>query len=187
MKSLLFLIFIVITIKASCQYPLLTDSNMVKALNLDGYKDTGVGFKEFNAKTLNGRTYSEDSLKNKITFISFWFEACPPCIAEFDALNNLYNKYKKTKDFQFLSFTFETSENATAIANRYHLEFPILTLEMHDLYRLMFNLGFPTVIITDTHGKISFIECGGFTDKEEANKRVDSLFSKEIERLLVSK
>jgi hypothetical protein len=42
-------------------------------------------------------------------------------------------------------------------------------------------------MITGKSGKISFIKCGGFIEEEKAKQEVDSLYSKEIERLLFFK
>ena len=169
------------------QNTLPVDTIKYKALQPAGYKDTNINFKPFSSFSTNGIKYTTDKLLSKITFINFWFEGCPPCIAEFAALNNLYNKYKKNKDFQFLSFTFENSEDALRIAGKYHLEYPILLLEKKNIYNLNLNNGFPTTMITDKSGKISFIKCGGFIEEEKAKQEVDSLYSKEIERLLFFK
>lgn len=187
MKSLIFLFLSIYTIKGICQSPLLLDTSMNMALSAQGYKGSTKKFELFTAKATDDKIYSNTNLKSKITFINFWFEGCAPCIAEFDALNDLYKKYKSNKDFQFLSFTFETHENVLRVASKYHLEYPILTIEKNEIYKLIFNLGFPTSIITDRLGKISFIKCGGFSgfkEKEKNKEVVDSLYSKEIERLL---
>ncbi len=98
------------------------DSAFVKALYPNGQENPGVQFKEFKATGLNGKGYSRDSLKNKIGFISFWFASCMPCIAEFDALNGLYKKYRNNNNFLFLSFTYEEPAVAKDIAAKYHLE-----------------------------------------------------------------
>jgi len=57
----------------------------------------------------------------------------------------------------------------------------------NDIRELIFNLGFPTTIITDKTGKITFIKCGGFNDEVHAGESIDTLFVPEIQRLLSSK
>jgi thiol-disulfide isomerase/thioredoxin len=184
MKKIFVFSFLLFSLAAICQKPSLLDTTMQKAIFLSGYRDTKIDFKTFSAKTITGNIYTNDSLKNKVTFINFWFEACAPCIAEFDALNSLNNKYKGDKNFQFLSFTYETNENITRIANEHHLEYPILHIEKEKIYDLIFKLGFPTNIITDQSGNIRYIKCGGFTDEKKAQEEFDSVYAKEVERLL---
>jgi peroxiredoxin len=162
----------------------LADSIMQKAFYPDGFDEPGKYFEKFSNFSIDGKSYSDDSLKNKINIINFWFEACAPCIAEFDALNKLYERFKTNKNFQFLSFTFESKENGQRVANSYHLSYPIICLERNSIYKLIFNLGFPTTIITDRTGKVRLIKCGGPEDEEAVNKIVDSLYSKKIEKLL---
>lgn len=187
MKNIFFLLSLFFSSSVISQNTLPIDTIKYKAMQPGGYKDTNINFKQFISISTDSIIYTTDNLLAKITFINFWFEGCPPCIAEFEALNNLYNKYKTNKDFQFLSFTFETSKDALRIANKYHLEYPILLMEKKYIYNLNLNNGFPTTIITDKLGKISFIKCGGFIEEEKAKEEVDSLYSKEIDRLLLIK
>lgn len=163
----------------------LLDTTMAKAMDKDGYKDTKIPFRNFFHSSTEGKFYTNDSLKNKVTFISFWFEACAPCVAEFSALNSVYKKFGSHRDFQFLSFTFETTANAVRVAEKYNLKYPVLCIEQKDIHHLIFQLGFPTTIITDKSGVISFIKCGGPTEEEKARDIVDSIYVKEIERLLL--
>ena len=163
MKRLFFLCFSFFTIQAVGQSPLLLDTSMARALSVEGYRDLEIKFEPFTAKTTADKIYSNKNLENKITFINFWFEGCAPCIAEFDALNDLYSKYKSNKDFQFLSFTFETRENVLRVAQKYDLKYPILSIKREHIYKLIFNLGFPTNMVTDKQGNIRYIKCGGFS------------------------
>ena len=184
MKKIFLVGCIVFGFYSYSQYPLLTDTSIFGAYSPNGLKNPKVYFKNFNAYSLTGENYSRESLNNKITLINFWFEACEPCLAEFEALNNLYSKFKKDKNFQLLSFTFENHEDALKIAEKYNMRYPIFSLKRDSLYELNFNLGFPSTIITDKQGKIRFIKCGGPREQEQANKVVDSIYSKEIEQLL---
>lgn len=46
---------------------------------------------------------NKDSLKGKVVLINFWFEGRHPCLAEFSALNELVEKLKGNKGFEFIS------------------------------------------------------------------------------------
>jgi thiol-disulfide isomerase/thioredoxin len=49
---------------------------------------------------------SDSTLHRKVVFINFWFANCVPCIAEFEALNGLYEKLKGKKDIVFFVVDF---------------------------------------------------------------------------------
>src|SRR5688572_13442850 len=82
-------------------------------------ENIGKGFPAFSAHSIQGENYSDEMLSGKVVFINFWFENCPPCIAEFEALNELYKNYKNNKNFQFISFTYEKKEKAFRAAQKY--------------------------------------------------------------------
>ncbi len=166
---------------------ILPDTGMMKALGPVGYRDTRVAFKQFQLSSIDGNGFTDDSLKNKVTFINFWFEACAPCIAEFEALNDLYRKYSSHENFRFLSFTFETPEAARLTVEKYQLAFPVICVDKAAIYDLLFQLGFPTSMVTDRAGVISFVKCGGPNEADHARLQVDTLFSREIERQLYSR
>jgi cytochrome c biogenesis protein CcmG/thiol:disulfide interchange protein DsbE len=162
------------------------DSTMSKASREGGYQNTSQEFRQFHAKDLNGNSYSTDSLINKITFINFWMENCAPCLAEFGALNDLYTKYRTDKRFQFISFTYETKENVFRLVNKYKIQYPIICLDMQDIYRLNFSLGFPTNLIAGRSAEIKFIKCGGFDKMEKVKEEFENVYSKLIEAELKS-
>src|SRR5262249_6794420 len=161
-KKIFLFSMILVSLGATCQPSMLLDSTMKKASLPEGYSDTKISFRDFSAVATDGHVYTTDSLKGKVTLINFWFEHCEPCIAEFDVLNNLYNKYKNIPGFQFLSITFENNEGIARVAKKHHITYPVLHMEREKIYELIFMQGFPTSIITDQSGKISFIKSGGF-------------------------
>ena len=138
-------------------------------------ENVGKQFSQFHAETLNGETFTENNLKGKVTLINFWFEYCSPCIAEFDALNDLVVKFNGNKKFQFLSFTYDTPESAKASVEKYHLLFPVLCIPSKECYRLNFNSGFPTSIIVDETGKILVIKSSGSIDKTLIDTEIQKL------------
>ncbi len=128
----------------------------------------GKPFPEFNTK-FNGRTITKDSLKGKVVLINFWFKACPPCIAELDALNELYRKFSINKDFVFLSFTFEKPADIPVLKKKYKMKYPVASVDRQECYRLNLGNGFPTSAILDRQGIIRYFVTGGdHTDKKEA-------------------
>ena len=124
-------------------------------------------FPAFEAN-FNGHTLTKDSLQGKVIFINFWFEACPPCVAELDALNNLYKKFRPFRDFQFISFSYESPADILLLKKKFKIEYPVVSVNRQECYRLNQNNGFPTSIILDRQGIIRFLYTGGSTDKKEA-------------------
>jgi cytochrome oxidase Cu insertion factor (SCO1/SenC/PrrC family) len=184
MKKVLAALLLLVCANAIGQDIVLTDSIRGKAMSQNGYVDTKLTFGDFSGTTTDGKIFTQESLKNKITFINFWFEHCAPCIAEIDALNNLYNKYKNNPGFQFISISFEKNEDIKRIAKKYHIEYPVISLERDKIDPLIFNLGFPTNIIVDQAGKISYMKSGSSLEKERIQQEFDKVLSKHIERVL---
>ena len=146
--------------------------------------EVGKEFLFFNYKSLNGKEFNSKNLKGKFTLINFWFEACEPCIAEFGTLNKIYNKYKTNKKFQLFSFTFESTSDTKKIAKKYSIKYPIISISKEKCYKLNFNHGFPTNIITDSFGRVAFIIVGGAIDPIEVEKSFDNTIVLKLEELL---
>ena len=180
--SLISFLFQVILLNAQINLP--HDSLNSKINSLEGARNPNIYFKNFKSFASDSIYYTSDSLKNKITFVNFWFESCAPCIAEFESLNELYLKFKKNNKFQFISFTFETPFNVLRVKNKYSLQYPIISIALDSIYSLNYQNGFPTNMIVDNDGKIKYIKSGGFTDKERAKSEIEKYFVTEIHNLL---
>jgi thiol-disulfide isomerase/thioredoxin len=113
---------------------------------------------------------NNETLKGKTVYINFWYAACPPCMSEFDALNHLYRKLKGTKNFEFISFTYESSDEIEFLIDKYNIKYPIFSMPREDLKRLNLGNGFPTSMVVNSKGEITFIRVGGSTNKKDAKK-----------------
>ncbi len=54
-------------------------------------------------KTLQGETKNFADLKGKVIFFNLWATWCPPCIAEFPEINELYESYGDKVEFVLIS------------------------------------------------------------------------------------
>ncbi len=93
----------------------------------------------FYGKTIDNKTIDSTYFKNKITFISFFYIGCGPCMKEIPVFNKLNDHFKGTK-FQLLAIAPHTpsqlilfnsidSVSGNATAKRYRTEsirYPIL-------------------------------------------------------------
>ncbi len=123
---------------------------------------------------------SPEKLKGNVLFINFWFAACPPCIAEFEALSQMYDKLKEKAGFQFISFTFESPEVIEKVKQKYGLHFPVYSISRQECERLNVGGGYPTNIIVDKNGIIQQVQTGGETDKEAAKVYIENVIYKSI-------
>ncbi len=127
----------------------------------------GKPFPAFSGK-LNDSVFTNDNFMGKTVFINFWFAACPPCVAEFKALKELYEKLKAKKNFLFISFTFDDLKTIKKVKAKYQIPYPVLQMSETECYRLNFGNGFPVSIILDSNGIIKDLRSGGSTEKTKA-------------------
>ena len=138
-------------------------------------KELGKPFTKFSLENLNGKIVSEKDLFGKVTFMNFWFLACPPCIAELEDLNNLFESFKDNSAFHFLSITFDPPESVKQSINKYNLTHPVYTTSKDQCRKLNLNQSFPTTIIFDKKGNVRFVKTGGAIDKEGVVSQIDKI------------
>ncbi|MDB5278556.1 MAG: TlpA family protein disulfide reductase [Ferruginibacter sp.] len=168
MKPYFVLIFLLISLITYGQQQQIDFDSLVSARQKESI---GKPFPLFKA-LLHNKTFTNQDITGKVVFINFWFANCPPCIAELDALNELYKKLKTNKQFEFVSFTYESPKTVQVLAKKYRMQYKIISLTQQECYRLNQNNAFPTSIVLDKNGMIQFISFGGKTDKAAAKKMV---------------
>lgn len=118
----------------------------------------GKTYMPIEVTTLDGKVINNVSLKGKITWLNFWFEACPGCRNEFDKLNRLYDSLKHDTDFQFVAITYDKQETLPAFIKEFNLNYPIATVQNEAIAQtLNYRNGFPTNILLDKDGKVVFV------------------------------
>lgn len=140
-------------------------------------------FPSFEFKGQN-KIINNNSIKGKVVFINFWFEGCVPCMAEMDGLNQLYQKFKDNKNFEFVSVSKDDDAAIKRVKNKYRLSFNVYSSTEKDCKRLSSGSGYPTSIIIDKTGVIKFIHVGGVIEKEDASDRIMTVYLSEIKSLL---
>jgi cytochrome c biogenesis protein CcmG, thiol:disulfide interchange protein DsbE len=143
----------------------------------------GRSFPSFVAANEKGKI-NNDSLAGKVVLINFWFEGCHPCVAEFPALNQLAEKLKGYKDFEFISFTWDNADAINRVKEKYNLQFKVFSITENECSRLNQNSAFPTTIILDRRGIIRYWTMGGTIDPKEATEFVMSTLLPNIEKEL---
>jgi thiol-disulfide isomerase/thioredoxin len=163
-----------------------TPTNPVR-FDLDSFNNakikeaTGKPFPNFVATNEQDKI-TNDSLRGKVVLINFWFEGCHPCLAEFGALNELAEKLKGNKDFEFISFTWDNQETIKRVKEEYHLQFKVF--HSKECNRLNLRLGYPTTMILDRQGIIKYLINGGSLDPEKAREFVMTTLLPKIQQEL---
>jgi len=142
---------------------------------------TGKPFPTFIAENEQGKI-NNDSLRGKVVLINFWFEGCHPCLAEFGALNELAEKLKGNKDFEFISFTWDNAETIKRVKEEYQLQFQVFYSK--ECNRLNLRLGYPTTMILDRQGIIKYVVNGGSLDPQKAREFVMNTLLPEVQQQL---
>lgn len=148
-----------------------------------GTANVGKQYPEFKITTLDGKEISHKDLEGKITLFNFWFQACPPCVAEMDALEALYNKFKDDPSFLFISVSVDSPEITKQSIEKFNIPYAVCAVAKDEARILNFGNGFPTTIVTDRAGKVLYCKSGGPIDKQVAFKMlkpVEDLIQKSL-------
>lgn len=120
---------------------------------------------DFSVVTMDGRPFSTDSLKGKISILNFWMISCPPCIAEIPGLNNVVKKYGRD-EFNFIAIGMDDEKDI----NHFLKNNPWTFDQLASGSKLIFDVfkigwGFPTTFVLDKEGVIIGAFSGGTTDE----------------------
>jgi thiol-disulfide isomerase/thioredoxin len=122
----------------------------------------------FQAKDLDGTTWSLADFKGKATFIDVWATWCGACRAEHPMLQELYDRIKGRNDIRILTFSMDdTSYLPAAYMKEQRYTFPVIASK--DLgEKLLPMLGFPQHWIVDAQGRWSSPYLWPLSDFERA-------------------
>lgn len=137
---------------------------------------TGKDLPSFKGLTINKKLFSNADLKNQVVVINFWFEKCPPCIAEMPELNNLVSKYGK-KAVRFIGITHDGPASARRFQKRNGYKYEIVSLSKDEIRKLNINHGFPSNVLVGKDAKIIYATANiSFSDPQF---KVKSIFFEE--------
>lgn len=168
MKIYLILLFFVFSFAALAQ-----DAPVKWATQETFFEDLiGKDLPPFNGLTINKKQFSNTDLKNQVVVINFWFEKCPPCIAEMPELNNLVAKYGK-KAVRFIGITHDSPASARRFQKRNGYKYEIVSLSKDEIRKLNINHGFPSNVLVGKDGKIIYATANiSFSDQQFKAKSV---------------
>jgi thiol-disulfide isomerase/thioredoxin len=114
---------------------------------------------EITGKTLDGKTFTSRDWRGKVVLVDFWATWCPPCIAAFPHLKQIYQKYHpKGLEIVGVSWDDNPVRLKEFLANDPGLAWPQLysdeteKLEAHPLARELGVSRLPTLLLIDRKG-----------------------------------
>ncbi|MEO8355888.1 MAG: TlpA disulfide reductase family protein [Chloroflexota bacterium] len=118
---------------------------------------------DFELETLTGETIKLSDLRGQAVLVNLWATWCPPCRAEMQSIETVYNEYKD-QGFTVLAVNMTYQDDASEIMpfiNEQKLTFPILldiTGEMANAYQLK---SLPSSYFINRDGTINEVVIGG--------------------------
>jgi len=122
-----------------------------------------------------GKTINFVDSKNKVILINFWATWCPPCIAEMPSLHKLYEDYKDSVDFYFV-----TNEKIEVIQgfmnkNNYGFKVQIPIAKYPELFDIS---SIPRTYLIDKSGFVVMDKTGAANwNSEKVRRQIDVLLN----------
>lgn len=105
----------------------------------------------------DGKKLTLEDLKGKYTYLDFWGEGCPPCMAEFKKMPEFKETLGKTADkinFVTVCCTNPSRESWQSIIDKYNLDDINTLLDTQDSHPVWNTNFFPCYVMIDPEGKI---------------------------------
>jgi peroxiredoxin len=124
-----------------------------------------------NVKSPEGQSISVKDLapEGKITVFSFWATWCKPCIAELDAIKDLYPEWKEKYNVEFVAVSIDDARTLARVktfATNKGWEYTIVTDASKEFQTAMNVSNPPLTVVVNQKGEIIF-EHLGYTSGNE--------------------
>lgn len=117
------------------------------------YKMENTPFPDFKFTDLEGKTYTNASLKGNTILIKCWFIACKPCVEEFPRLNWLVDKMQGN-DTVFISLALDNKEKLAAFLEKKPFHYKVIPGQKQYISDRLEVTRFPTHYLIDSEGVI---------------------------------
>ena len=121
----------------------------------------GEPFPQFSEKDMDGRTWTNDSVKGHVMVINLWYSGCGPCRAEMPILSEWK---EQLPGVMFFSATYHDAETAKRITDKHHFTWTHL-VEAKDMMSWIGTEGFPFTVVVDKQGIVRYAVHGTSEDK----------------------
>ncbi|MBQ6208898.1 MAG: TlpA family protein disulfide reductase [Prevotella sp.] len=108
----------------------------------------GEPFPTFSEKDIEGRIWTNDSVKGRVMVLNLWYSGCGPCRAEMPILSEWKEQLPKV---MFFSATYHDAETAKRITDKHHFTWTHF-IEAKGMMSWIGTEGFPLTIVVDKKG-----------------------------------
>ena len=132
---------------------------------------------DFELKTPTGETVKLSGLRGQAVLVNLWATWCPPCRAEMQTIETVYNEYKD-QGFVVLAVNMTYQDNALDVmpfVNQEGLTFPILLDETGDMANAYQLKSLPSSYFIGRDGIIHEVVIGGPMAEALLRTRVEDI------------
>ena len=112
----------------------------------------GEPFPPFNEIDLEGRRWTNDSVKGHVMVLNLWYSGCGPCRAEMPELSTWKEQFP---DVMFFSATYHDAEVVQKITEKHHFTWTHL-VEAKGMMSWIGTEGFPFTVVIDKMGIVRY-------------------------------
>lgn len=162
-------------------------SELLSEDELDGVTfKRGDVFADMSVTTPDGTTYKISELlkEKKAVVINFWYLNCGPCKTEFPYMQEAYEKYKDDIEILALNPYDGTDETVKEFQQQTGLTFPMAVCDAK-WEQYMGLTAYPTTVVIDRYGIVSFKHTGMITETEEFNKLFEFFTADDYEQTVI--
>lgn len=153
--------------------------NLLAAVVLVSCSNVGEELPQFELKTLEGTTITQNDLQGKITVIDVWATWCGNCRNERSALNMLAEKYKDNPSVVLLAVADESPEKVAAFLQKYPFQFTHIPdgIALTDALKTRLVKTYPQHIVLDQQLRVIYEYSG---ELSSANTVLDSVIAHQL-------
>lgn len=111
---------------------------------------------DFAEKDIDGKTWTKEELKGRVTVINVWYSGCGPCRREMPMLSTWKDKYP---DVHFVSANFENVDKVKQITEKEGFNWTHIANDTYFTKRVG-NEGYPLTIVVDKNGIVRYCKHG---------------------------
>lgn len=145
-------------------------------------------FADMSVTTPDGTTYkiSEILKEKKAVVLNFWYINCGPCQMEFPYMQDAYETYQDKLEILAVNPYDGTDATVAEFQQKYELTFPMAVIE-EEWAQYMGLQAYPTTVVIDRYGIVSFVHVGMITEVEEFNKLFEFFTADDYEQTVIKK
>ena len=143
-------------------------------------------FADMSVTTPDGTTYkiSEILKEKKAVVLNFWYINCGPCQMEFPYMQDAYETYQDKLEILAVNPYDGTDATVAEFQQKYELTFPMAVIE-EEWAQYMGLQAYPTTVVIDRYGIVSFVHVGMITEVEEFNKLFEFFTADDYEQTVI--